>query len=354
MKRIAGAAGLVLLIMLGMGQSIVLGQATATFTPSYTATLNNSGLIAIATIPPPRACWSALVPCGPMPFTLPRFPTVALASPTRWPTVPSPTPIENTATPTFTHTPTETHTPTFTYTPSNTPTGTITPATSTPADDAENIIDGIGSGFNVIAETLAAQATRVVYIDGTPQGGAELAEQLGQRVGVIFGVARTMQSQFSGPGGSVIAFLMLALGFVLSVYVLCFALPIILSFVRFVLQFIDTVKPFMIAVAFGLLALLGSSYPAAAQGPTATPTPIPYPTGEFSTLRAPPTMWSTLVVTPINLGMEQKAYDLADNTINGYRFLNMGGVVDWLIFIGLGFIIIKVLMSILNEFQGEA
>ncbi len=104
---------------------------------------------------------------------------------------------------------------------------------------------------------------------------------------------------------------------------------------------------------------LGAS-PAMAQGPTATPTPYPLPTGAFSDLRAVPTPWQVTPAATYAMGGDAKAGELADTIINGYRFINFGssessaGVIDLLIFIALVFLVLRSLWGVMGTTTGAA
>jgi hypothetical protein len=115
------------------------------------------------------------------------------------------------------------------------------------------------------------------------------------------------------------------------------------------------------AVLGALLALLllGAS-PAMAQGPTATPTPYPMPTGAFSELRPVPTPWQVTPQATYDLGGDAKAGAVADSIINGYRYINFGkseesaGVIDLLIFIALTFLVLQALWSVISSTSSSA
>lgn len=223
-KRTAILLPYLLLFGLSSGLGVIMA-ATPTPTPSNTLTIGEQNQL--ATIAPPILC-NAYNPCnvGAFPFNIPVFPTLALPSPTIRPTQPSPTPIPATAT------------------PSITPTPTGTPPTVTPPYDSSPV-GGLVGQFNDAASTLMAQSTVTIYdVNGTPQGVAGVVGQLGTNIGQPFAIARAMQlDNFAGSGG-IISWLFLALAFVFLIRILSFAAPLILTFLRLVLQIIQAVKPF--------------------------------------------------------------------------------------------------------------
>lgn len=101
------------------------------------------------------------------------------------------------------------------------------------------IADGLGG----ISQTLAAQATVQLRINGTPQSPPEIANQLGGFLGAFFGMTRMFGESF-GPVGAVAAFLILCFAYVLLVYVVTWIAPILLALARIVLQMIQAFKPF--------------------------------------------------------------------------------------------------------------
>lgn len=101
------------------------------------------------------------------------------------------------------------------------------------------ITDGLGG----ISLTLAAQATVQLQIQGTPQSPPEIAGQLGGFLGGLFGVLRMFGESF-GPAGWLVNFIILCFAFVLLVYIVTWIAPILLAFVRIILQMIQAFKPF--------------------------------------------------------------------------------------------------------------
>lgn len=209
-----------------------------TLTPSRTltpsATLNNTQIIAAATLAPPSQCGTIYMPCGPLPWNVPFMPTLALASPTIRPTLPSPTPIPVTATPS--------QTLTFTPTPTlGAGTYTLTP---TPALDVSSIQTQISAQQNQISTLQALGTQQVSGLNGTPvdmNGSAgELATLIGPMISQVKGVTgAASQSRTT----SLITFAALVLGFILLVMIVTLLLPIIMNLIRLALQVIAAVKP---------------------------------------------------------------------------------------------------------------
>ncbi len=232
--RVALLAGL-LLFLLGAAPLVAQAQATETPTPTQTlapsATPNNSERIVLATVPPPRTCGTVFVPCGPLPFVVPRFPTIALPSPTLAVTA---TEIVITSTPT----------------PTNTPTVTGTPPTSTPTFTHTPIIDvdpvrTLSGGLENVAGTLSARPTGIV-ISGTAISIVQAVDVLGAQMGAPFSILTGVFNAASGLGfiGTIIRFLFFSTAFVVLVYVTTVTLPFILGLFRFLLQVWDAITPF--------------------------------------------------------------------------------------------------------------
>lgn len=333
MKRLWIVLCVVLLV--GSQTMIALADPTATPTPTNTplATQYQSG------------CSLPFNPCGALPWSVPRLATVALRSPTAIPTLPSPTPVPATATPT------DTLTPTYTLTPSNTPSG----ASATPTANIQSggeplatLADGLGD----MSGTLIAQATHQIMIDGTPNGPAELASKLGSYTGTFFGIVNAF-AQFNSYTFGLFSFLLLVLAFRLLVIITTAIGPIILAFIKLLLQLWQAIKPSWLCIAFILLLLFAAPITVQAD-PTATPTSA-IPTGSFGGLRPTPTAWS---VTPQASGFDfdadTRAGELADSVINAYRFLNFGateehgGILDLLIFIIMLLLVIQVLLTLVT------
>lgn len=209
-NRISAIILLALLLASGVGVSTV---AASTPTPTPTPTFTNGQIIGASTISPPFTCGSPYVPCGPMPFQLPRLSTMVL---------PSPTLIEIYANPAGSGTPTATPTATL----NNADIGTLT------------------GEISDTSKTLAAQTTQIVLIGGTPSTAVDIAERLGENVGSVFSIARALELTYFNQAGGVISFFILAIGFVLLIKIGELILPIILALVRLVLQLIAAIKPF--------------------------------------------------------------------------------------------------------------
>jgi len=222
-----------LLFLLGAVPLVVQAQATETPTQTLTpsATPNNSERIVLATVPPPRTCGTVFVPCGPLPFVVPRFPTIALPSPTLAVTA---TEIVITSTPTPTNTPTVTGTP-----PTPTPTFTHTPIIDV---DPVRTLSG---GLENVAGTLSARPTGIV-ISGTAISIVQAVDVLGAQMGAPFSILTGVFNAASGLGfiGTIIRFLFFSTAFVVLVYVTTVTLPFILGLFRFLLQVWDAITPF--------------------------------------------------------------------------------------------------------------
>jgi len=236
MKRLIGIAFLTFLLAIPATSVLAATPSptptpSPTITPTPTSTFTNEQNAAIATIAPPSSCGMAFNPCGGLPWDLPTFPTLSLPSPTIQPTLPSPTPVPATVTPSVTPTPTITRTPT----------GTLPP---TPTSTQQNITDGMSTvaiGAQNLASTLNSQSTQIAILNGTPQGPAQIANQLGQNAGQLFGVARALQMGDVNGAGGLVSFGLLALAFVFLVYIATFAGPVILTLLKLTLQILQIV-----------------------------------------------------------------------------------------------------------------
>lgn len=215
------------LILLGGALPAMAQSPTHTPTPSNTPTLTSNQRAALATIVPPPNCGAPYNPCRALPWSVPKFPTVVLPSPTIQATLPSPTPIP------------------LTSTASPTPTGANT---ATPAPTSTLIVDvgglsSLNSTMSAMQQTLSAQSTQTILLNGTAVGPGETAQQLGQNVGNFFGFIRAISTLSLGPVGGLITFGLLALAFVFFVYVATFAMPIIMWIVNLILRVITAFKP---------------------------------------------------------------------------------------------------------------
>jgi hypothetical protein len=225
-------AGLVTMLILILGSG---GYAASAATNTYTATYNNQTRQVYATIPYADSC-NPYNPCGALPWMIPRFSTVSLASPTAIATLATPTPIPASVTPSATNTPTETLTPTFTVT------GTISTPITTLQAGGEGI-ETLSAQLGSMAQTLAAQASQRVVIDGTVTAPEQLADRLGSYAGTFFGIVRAYQQMDSFTFG-IFGFLLIVLGFVLSVWVATLIGKILLLLMKLVLTIWSSVKPF--------------------------------------------------------------------------------------------------------------
>jgi hypothetical protein len=253
-RYVAAMLFILLMLLAGSTATVVLAQATATWTPA--PTLASGG-----------GCGSVFNPCGALPWSIPRFPTVALSSPTMLPTVPSATPVPITATPTETYTPSPTNTPGG---PTPTPTAywtevyydcfmdpcrtelaqtqtaqpmTLTAVLGSQTPGSVNDLANMAGSFGQLAETLAAQSTFELDLGGTPSGPAEIADSLGEKAGFLFGIARALQTLDSFTFG-VIAFLLAALAFVLVIWIMTTVVPIVFSLVKILINLWQSIKPF--------------------------------------------------------------------------------------------------------------
>jgi hypothetical protein len=228
-------------IILVFGGAPALAQPTATFTPSATATLTPQPTLTAGYGPirSPDACGLPYNPCGPLPFPLPRFPTMRLPSPTLIETIPSPTFIPITAT--FTPSETPSNTPTGSHTPTITPTGSPTIAGTGEQGDVDNLADLFGHA----RETLRARMTaQYISRNGTPIGIAGAAHDLGENLGGFFGMIRVAENvSVQGSAFSMIGFMFLALLFALLVNASMFIIPLVLGIINFIGRIIAIFKP---------------------------------------------------------------------------------------------------------------
>lgn len=199
----------------------------ATGTPNPTNAGINTNLNSrniFNTVPPPETCGDVFNPCGPLPYAVVVFPTVNISSPT---------PVQQTplaATGTFL----------ATTTPFGTPAGTPTGATPTN--------QGV-SNINVFATSAAGAMNVITVSEGALESGVGIgnvrdqANQIGANIGGFFGVVRAIQSFFLGKTGTIVAFMLLIVGFIIFVRIMMFLIPIIVSFFRFILQLVGAVIP---------------------------------------------------------------------------------------------------------------
>lgn len=214
---------LLLGLLLGRPGS-VMADPTSTYTPSPRPTQYAGG------------CSLPFNPCGPLPFPVPQFATIALPSPTAIATLPTPTPVPITATPTFTETPTNTLTPTATNT------GTQATIQATIAEGGEQLAtlaDSLGSQ----AKTLSAIATNQIVLNGTPTGIEEIAGKMGQYAGWLIAIVRGFSGIDSFSFGA-FTFLLAMLLFMFAVTVVTLLGSILLLLLKWTLSIWTSVKPF--------------------------------------------------------------------------------------------------------------
>lgn len=111
-------------------------------------------------------------------------------------------------------------------------------------------------------------------------------------------------------------------------------------------------RAFLLIVAvLGVLGMLGLSATfASAQGdPTETPTPTP---GFESTpwARPTPTPWD-IEGTPsiVTVELAGEAGNVADNIIQMYNFANQQGIVDMIVFVGMGAFTLGLLVKVVRN-----
>lgn len=212
-----------LFILIPTGAQIAQGA-----TPTPTPTLSNGDIILISTVVPPSSCGSTFTPCGALPWTIPRFPTVILHSPTPYPTIPTNTPV----------------TPTSTYTPSPTSAITPTPTVSPTPEIALSDLQTLTSGMNAGIQTLSAQSTQIIEVSGTPQNITGMATAIGSNINPLFATVKgVVQAANQSRTLSVVWFVFLCLLFIFLVIALTFVWPLILSILRLILAIISAVKP---------------------------------------------------------------------------------------------------------------
>lgn len=197
---------------------------TSTEGPTGTATgLNNdhTGSFIFNTVAPPDQCATITNPCGAMPFPVPGFNQVSIASPTALASV--------------------THSATLTIYPTMTAYGTPggTPGTGTPTLTA-----GPGDAFESYATSISDQLNGIQMTPGLIDPNGSLidlrngANEIGASVGQFFAILKALQSFFLGKTGNIIAILILIAGFVITVKLLLWMLPIIRAVAMFIVGFI--------------------------------------------------------------------------------------------------------------------
>lgn len=174
------------------------------------------------------------LPCGPIPWKLPR-----------WPTMESPTPIGTQydyGTVTYTPTPTPTDTPTATPTNTATPTPT---ETWTPAPTPTAFLTDVPMADTVATAQAAAQvdAVTVYSVDGTPMA-KEAASSLVDPM--IFAYIKGISADIFGPFEPLAVVLFVGFGlqmFMMVAKLFLFVGSILLGFVRKVVEFIMNLIP---------------------------------------------------------------------------------------------------------------
>jgi hypothetical protein len=203
--------------------------STPTVAASSTAIGIHTGGKLFATVPPPQQCSDVFNPCGELPYAVPGFPTIVLPSPTP----PAVTSIG----------------PTGTFIGTSTPYGTTT---GTPISPTATITGTFNAGQDQIAAFATNGVNTVNGIAATPglfdPSGPlatlpDTANQVGSYVGDFFGIVRAVQGFFLGKTGTIIAFLLLILLYILIVRLILFALPIIMKVFDLLLQIIQAIIP---------------------------------------------------------------------------------------------------------------
>lgn len=228
-KAAYGLLAVLVVSVLLLAPSVVQGQGSPT--PSRTPTLSNDDRIRLSTIAPPKSCGTPYAPCGPLPFTVPKFATVALPSPTHG--------YDN---------------------PVATPTGTLV-ATATLAGtdlwDGETIptiprvfdsgpLATFSGSVSQMGATLSLQSTQSLDVNGTQVSVPQIVEAFGQNIGSPLSFVRAVQHSTSGLGiiGSFINLFFIGMAFVIFVRIMTLTLPVIIALFKIVMQVIQTLKPF--------------------------------------------------------------------------------------------------------------
>lgn len=197
--------------------------ATSTDGPTSTATgiTNETGNYIFNTVPPPDQCSTISNPCGAMPFPVPGFTPVNVASPTGLPS--------------------------YTARPSLTLIGTMTPYGTpggTPGTGTATTTAGPGDAFAGYATNINNNLNNLQMTPGLIDPNGSLidlrngANQLGLSVGNFFGILKALQGFFLGKTGNIIAILLLIAGFVITVKLLLWMIPIIRAIATFIVGFI--------------------------------------------------------------------------------------------------------------------
>lgn len=216
-----------LLTSLSIPAGAVLADPTNTPTPTPSTTPNNATRVMLETIAPPKTCGDAWSSCIPMPWSVPVFPTLALPSPTIWPT--------------FTAIPiTATATPSITVTAS--PTGPT--ATVTPPVDLGPVQTTVKQLQDQVATLEAASTADVLDASGTPVVLNDLMLGLSTNVPGMFSAVRGLQAATNNRTFGLVSFAITIILFLIVVNLLVMFMPVILRLVQFILQLIQALKPF--------------------------------------------------------------------------------------------------------------
>lgn len=212
------------LLILLMGRETLAQTATntPTRTPTITPTPNNAERAGMETIVPPASCGNIYNPCSALPWAVPVLPTVALPSPTLMMVMADigTTPV-----------------------PGGTPTLTPTHTATSVLIDTEPIAT-MSAAISDVSGTLYAMSAATVEVNGTEQSVTGLGAQLSTNMPSVFGTVRGVLAATNNKAMGVVSFLFLAFLFVLLVYLLTLAFPVVLRVVEFVLRVITAVKPF--------------------------------------------------------------------------------------------------------------
>lgn len=195
---------------------------TATLTPSITPTPNNSERALMETIVPPASCGNIYNPCSGMPWSVPLFPTVALPSPTLIMVM------ADTGT---------------TPVPGGTPTPSPVPSPTDALIDTSGVAT-VAVGLQDASGTLAALSAATIQANGTEESVSSLGVQLSGEMPNVFSTVRGVLAATNNKAMGIVMFLFLAVLFVIAIFLLTMAFPLIVRVVEFVLQVITAVKPF--------------------------------------------------------------------------------------------------------------
>lgn len=188
------------------------------------------------------------LPCGPIPWGLPIFPTLQSPTPlgtaTNWIGTPF------TSTPTYTPTPTYTLTPT--YTPSITPTYTSTPSPSptyTPTTQPTPTPYLTDVGLELVVGTMSAvnvTPNAVINIQGTTVAQGDIVQLAQDNSSLIFGYIRGIQTGLFGPFESLVVVITIMFFLVVFLFLgeqILTIVAIMYGLVRKVIQLIADILP---------------------------------------------------------------------------------------------------------------